>query len=111
MKDIFPKVVKKLPRADIPFDNIEAYLFQGENHQILFMKFNENVQIPEHTHGAQWGIVLNGEIELNIGGKVRIYKKGDNYFIPKSISHSAKITSGYADITLFEEKDRYKKKL
>jgi len=111
MKDIFPKVVKKLPKADILLDGVEAYLSQGENHQILFMKFNENVQITEHSHGAQWGIVLSGEIELNIDGKVRIYSQGDRYFIAEGITHSAKITSGYADITFFGEKDRYKKKL
>ena len=45
-----------------------------------------------------------------INGKTKIYSKGDRYFIPKGIIHSGKIFAGYADITLFNEKDRYNKK-
>ena len=31
-------------------------------------------------------------------------------FIPEDIKHSGKIHAGYADITFFNERDRYQKK-
>jgi ethanolamine utilization protein EutQ (cupin superfamily) len=67
-----------------------------------------DAEIPEHQHEAQWGTVLEGRIDLVIDGKPFSFKKGDHYFIPKGIKHSAKIYAGYADVTFFNQKDRYK---
>jgi len=47
---------------------------------------------------------------MTINGVEKTYIKGDRYFIPKGIKHSAKIYAGYADITYFDQKDRYPKK-
>ncbi|EKD96562.1 MAG: hypothetical protein ACD_23C01400G0008 [uncultured bacterium] len=107
---MFPDIITKLPQADIPIENLKAFLVQGENQQILFMEFDKDTEVAEHSHEAQWGIVLDGEIELNINNKKHLFGKGDTYFIPKGINHSAKIKQGYKDITLFDQKDRYKKK-
>lgn len=97
-----------MPEADIPLNGIKAYLSQAEDHQIIFMQFSEDVELPEHSHESQWGIVLEGKIELVIDGVKNVYTKGDRYFIPKGIKHSGKIFAGYADMTFFNQKDRYK---
>ncbi|PKM49769.1 MAG: cupin domain-containing protein [Firmicutes bacterium HGW-Firmicutes-7] len=110
MSNIFPKPICELPMADIPLNGLAAYLSQGDNHQIIFMQFNEDVDLLEHSHESQWGIVLEGRIDLVIDGIKHEYKKGDRYFISKDIKHSGKIYAGYADMTYFNEKDRYKTK-
>ncbi len=74
------------------------------------MSFEKDVKVPEHAHEAQWGIVMDGEIELTINGIKKIYQRGDSYFIPKDVPHSANIKAGYKDLTLFDQKDRYKVK-
>ncbi len=107
---IFPEPILNLPEADIPLGGLKAYLSQSTDHQIIFMEFENDVELPDHSHGSQYGIVLEGQIELTINGKTIIYSKGDRYFIPKGIIHSGKIFAGYADITFFNEKDRYNKK-
>jgi len=107
MSDTFPEPILNLPKADIPIRGVEAYLSQGENHQIIFMEFSEDVDLMEHDHESQWGIVLEGKIDLIIGGIERTYIEGDRYFIPKGVKHSGKIYSGYADMTFFNQKDRY----
>jgi len=107
MTNLFPKPIRNLPEVDMPFANYDAYLSQGENHQIIFMRFDEDIDLPEHSHEAQWGIVLEGKIELTIDGKTREYTKGDRYFIDKDVKHSGKIFAGYADMTFFNQKDRY----
>ncbi len=110
MSEIFPEPIRNLPQANIPLDGIKAYLSQAEDHQILFMEFTEDVEVPEHSHEAQWGVVLAGKSELTIDGVERTYSKGDSVFIPKGAKHSAKIHAGYADISFFNEKDRYRTK-
>ncbi len=110
MSEIFPEPIRNLPLADIPLDGLKAYLSQAENHQILFMEFAEDAEVPEHSHEAQWGAVLAGKIDLTIDGVERTYSKGDSVFIGKGAKHSAKIYAGYADISFFNEKDRYKRK-
>lgn len=110
MAEIFPEPIRNLPQADIPLDGIKAYLSQAENHQILFMEFSEEAQVPEHSHEAQWGVVLGGKVDLTIDSIEQTYSKGDRFFIPKGTKHSAKIHAGYADISFFNQKDRYKVK-
>lgn len=107
MNNIFPDIITNLPEADIPLSGIKAFLSQGENNQIIFMEFGEDVELAEHFHEAQYGVVLEGRIDLCIGGVEHSFKKGDRYYIPKGTPHSGKIYAGYADITIFNQKDRY----
>ena len=103
----FPHIITDLPRADIPLEGLTSYLLQCSDHQVLFMGFEKEAEVAEHRHAAQWGVVLDGSIELVIDGKALIYGRGDTYFIPENVPHSAKISAGYKDLTLFAQKDRY----
>jgi quercetin dioxygenase-like cupin family protein len=107
MKEIFPESIKNLPEADIPIEGLKAYLSQSEKHQVLFMEFKKDVDLPEHSHASQTGFILEGKIDLVIDGEKYTYIKGDRYYIPEGIKHSAKIYAGYADITFFSEPNRY----
>ncbi len=110
MSDVFPGPVYELPEADIPVPGLRAYLSQASNHQILFMEFQHDVEIPAHAHAAQWTVVLEGRMDIEIEGVARAARKGDRIFIPEGATHSAHIHAGYADITFFDQKDRYKAK-
>jgi quercetin dioxygenase-like cupin family protein len=110
MSNNFPKPIVDLGEADLPFEGAKAYLSQGENHQILFMEFDEDIDLPEHSHESQWAVVLEGKIELVIDGVLGVYQKGDRYYIPSGVKHSGKIYAGYSDITFFDESSRYKRK-
>lgn len=107
MDHVFPGPIRDLPQADIPLDGAIAYLSQAGSHQILFMEFQKDVILPEHSHAAQTGIVVQGKIELVIGGEKKCFSKGDLYYIPAGVKHSGKIFAGYADVTFFDELNRY----
>ena len=111
MEHIFSAPIRKLPEADIPLDGIRAYLSQAQDHQLIFMQFEKDVDLPEHSHAVQAGFVLNGKINLTIDGIKREYKKGDIYFISEGVVHSGKIFPGYADITFFNESGLYSTKV
>ena len=48
----------------------------------MFYEIPDGVEVPEHAHGAQWGVVLEGAVEFTIGGETRTYRRGDTYFVP-----------------------------
>jgi len=110
MSKVFPDAIVRLPEADVPLDGVKAYLSQSETHQVVFMEFSKDVVVPEHSHESQWAVVLEGRIDIVIGGEMRSLGKGDRYFVPKGVEHSAKIFAGYADVTFFNQKDRYHRK-
>ena len=110
ISEVFPNPIQNLPEADVPLKGVKAYLAQGNNHQIVFMEFEKDVSVPEHFHEEQWGIILEGKIDLVVDGKLNTYTKGDRYFIPKGVKHSAMIYAGYCDLTFFNQKDRYRPK-
>ena len=110
MSDIFPEPISKLPQADIPLEGLKAYLSQSSNHQIVFMEFEKDMEIPDHSHASQYGIVLEGKIDLVIDGVNHTFIKGDRFVIPEGVVHSAKIHAGYADVSFFDEANRYKAK-
>ena len=102
-----PNIINKHPEADIPFPGIKSKLIQAGQQQFIFMEFEQDVEIPEHTHEAQWGVILEGQMKMTINGIERVLTKGDTYFIEANTPHSVKIYKGCRDLTLFDQKDRY----
>ncbi len=110
MDHVFSEAIRRLPLADIPIAGCTGYLSQSETHQLVFMTFEQEVDLPEHAHAAQWGVVLAGSIELTIGGVRATYRKGDTYTIPAGVQHSGRIFAGFAAMDFFDQPDRYRAK-
>jgi len=106
----FPDIISALPQIDVPIEGLESHLIQGPHQQVVFMAFEGDVDVPEHSHEEQWGVVLEGKIDLAIGGEKHTLTKGDSYLIPRGTVHSARIYAGYKDLTVFNQGDRYKVK-
>ncbi len=107
----FPLFVKSIPEADLPFEGLRGWLLISEAGLVMFNESDIEVDVPEHSHGEQWGIVIDGEIELTIGGLNRTYRKGDTYFIPSGTLHKATIHPGFRAVDYFADKDRYRKRV
>ena len=54
--------------------------------------------------------MIEGEIEMTVGGETRTYGPGDTYYIPAGVVHSANVPAGAKAIDFFEEPNRYKLK-
>ena len=107
MNNIFPDIITKLPQANIPFKGIKGWILQGEGQQMVFMEIEAIGKVDEHTHGAQWGMVVEGEMKLTIAGHARTYRKGDSYSIPAGTPHSAEFITKTWVVDYFDEKNRY----
>jgi quercetin dioxygenase-like cupin family protein len=73
----------------------------------MFYEIDEDLEIPAHVHGAQWGVVLEGSMEMSIGDDTTTYSKGDTYYVPPGILHITRIKGGYRGIDIFADSDRY----
>ena len=104
---VFSELIKQLPLADMPFEGVVGHMLQGENGLVIFMEFTVDAVVPPHHHGAQWGTVVAGELELTISGETRLCRPGDTYAIAAGEVHAARIKAGTHVVEYFEERDRY----
>ena len=95
---------------DIPLDGVRGWISQAADHQVVFFDIDPIGEIPPHSHGEQWGIVVEGAMELTIGGVTRTYRAGDSYHIPAGVEHGAKFLSHFRTIDVFADADRYRPK-
>lgn len=111
-KQGYPEIITCLPEADIPLEGAKAWILQSDARQLIFFEFEADVNVPEHSHGySQWGMVIDGKMELTISGKPRICEKGTEYIISAGAKHSARFLSRTRVMDFFSEKSRYKPKL
>ena len=108
--DFYPEVITNLPEADIPFEGVCGWISQSKDHQVVFFDIAPIGKVAEHSHGAQWGVVFEGEMALTIGGETRTYKKGDTYYIPAGVVHSAVFKTRTWVMDFFADRERYKPK-
>jgi quercetin dioxygenase-like cupin family protein len=86
---------------------MQAHVVPSEHVLTMFYEIAEDVEISEHVHGAQWGVVLEGEMEMVIGGSSAVYVRGDSYYVPPGVPHITRIRGGYRGVDVFEDAHRY----
>ena len=106
MGETFPEFIRALPEPDSPVD-MRAHIVPSEHVLPMFYEIDDNVEIPEHVHGAQWGVVLRGSMEMTIGSDTTTYTKGDTYYVPPGVAHITRIAAGYRGIDVFADAERY----
>jgi len=106
-KVIYPEMIESLPDVDVPVEGVRGKLVQSSDRQVVFFEIEPIGAIGLHSHGAQWGIVVEGEMDLTIGDETRTYRAGDSYYIPAGVEHGATFKTHFKAIDVFEEPDRY----
>ncbi len=105
--EFYPQEIRELPEVDVPFPGVRGRLLQGPDQQLVFFDIDPIGEVKPHSHGAQWGVVLDGEVELSIGNETGTYSKGDTYYIPAGVVHSARFRTRTRVIDFFAEPHRY----
>jgi quercetin dioxygenase-like cupin family protein len=103
----FPEMIVTLPEIDIPLKGVRGWLLQTKDKQVVFFDIPPNCEVPPHSHCDQWGVVVEGEVKMVIGGKSKVYRKGDWYFIPEGVVHSAVSLTKLSAIDIFDDPKRY----
>ena len=110
MNEMFPACITSLPEVDTNFNGVRGWVAQGATTQTVFFDIEATGDVPTHSPGEQWGLVVDGEIEFTIGGETGVYGKGDTYHIPAGVVHSARFLSRCRVIDFFSDPDRHKVK-
>lgn len=105
----FPTFIQAFPELALPFaeDVVTSAVVRSDAGLVAFFTFHKDMTLPPHAHGAQWGTVVEGRMDLTIAGETKTYVAGDSYSIPAGAEHSARIEAGARVIDVFEEPDRY----
>jgi mannose-6-phosphate isomerase-like protein (cupin superfamily) len=107
MENEFPDFIKAMPRPDVE-TALDCYLSSGDRGLVMFYEApHEDVVVPEHVHGEQWGIVLSGKVRMQIGNESSEYGRGETYFVPAGVPHVTWVAAGTRGLDVFEEHDRY----
>lgn len=106
----YPDFMKRFPLLDIPFpaDAVEAHALRSDAGLVVYFDVHKDCTVPPHSHLGQWGMLIDGEIELTVDGVTRTCRKGDTWDIPAGVVHSAVLKAGSKVMDVFEEPDRYK---
>jgi len=107
---VYPDFIRNLPEVNVPVEGIRGWLLEDGSCQMVLFDILPSAVVPEHKHCAQWGVMLEGVMDLAIDGVTRRVVKGDRYFIPADTIHSAAFHSRVNVIDIFDAGDRYKKK-
>ncbi|NHJ13286.1 MAG: cupin domain-containing protein [Candidatus Thorarchaeota archaeon] len=103
----YPDCIKVLPKAKIPTEGVQAWIAQGGAFQVAFFEIEPIGIVPPHSHSAQYGFVIEGEMQLTVGDETKLYTRGDSYYIPEGVVHSAEFKTYFRAMDFFAEPKRY----
>ncbi len=95
----FPDSIHALPKASLL--GVDVYVHDDGKSQVLFMELpahRPEILVPTHTHDVEWGIVVEGEIEITVNGRAERHGPGETHFIPAQAPHSIRFTPGTSSV-------------
>ncbi|MCI4323430.1 MAG: cupin domain-containing protein [Thermoplasmata archaeon] len=101
----FPSTVRNLPKTNL--HGIDVFVHDDGRTQVLFMELPRNrpeATVPVHTHDDEWGIVVEGEIEMNLAGQIERHGPGSTHWIQRDLPHSFRFAPGTSSIHYFIER-------
>lgn len=106
MKYPFPDFVKKLPVKDYGLPGLIVHADKSALGEIYFAYAEQKTIFPEHTHGAQWTVVISGKCDFTSNGRTVTYNQGDTYLIHAGQKHQITLYPGYAEMDyVLDEKE------
>ena len=71
----------------------------GENLMLSYLEMDDGAEVPLHSHPhEQGGILLKGQVELQIGDETRLCQAGELFIIPPNVPHRALAVNGPATV-------------
>ena len=107
LADLLPPEILTLPKVEVPVDGVTGFCLNDDQKQIVFFVFEEGVSFPDHAHCDQRGMVVSGEMTLEINGETNLYQSGDTYKVSEGVVHRANFSTRTILIDMSDAPDRY----
>ena len=91
MSEFFPPFIRALPAPDSPV-RMDAQIVPSEHVLTMFYEIDDDRRGPRARHGAQWGVVLAGAMELEIDGTPAPTARATRTTSPTGALHTARIS-------------------
>ncbi len=70
---------------------VRTRTFWGANMLLSLVEIDTGCEVPRHTHPhEQGGMVTEGELEMDVGGELKVLGPGEVYIIPGGVEHWVK---------------------
>ena len=107
INELLPPEILSLPKVEIPVAGVAGFCLHDEEKQVVFFVFDEGVTFPDHSHCEQRGMVISGEMTLEIDGETNLYQDGDFYLVPESVKHRAYFSQRTVLVDMSDAPNRY----
>jgi quercetin dioxygenase-like cupin family protein len=81
-----------------PYEMVPGLGFQpvvGEQLMVNFVRFEPHTEAPVHWHEEeQISYVIDGELEFEVAGEVRLLRRGEAVVVPPNVPHGARTHDG-----------------
>ena len=103
----WPSDIAALPAIAFHVAGVSGHSMKNAEKQVSFFRFEEGTVVPDHSHGAQWGYLVSGEMTLEIDGRIELFTAGDVYYIPAGKKHRTSFSRESFVIDMGDDPDRY----
>jgi quercetin dioxygenase-like cupin family protein len=106
-KTIWPDEILRLPQVEFHVPGVRGHTLKNDEKQVTFLSFEAGTVVPDHSHGAQWGYLVAGEMTLQIEDRTELFSAGDIYYIPAATSHRTSFSKDSYVIDMGDDPHRY----
>lgn len=93
--------LKNLPQIEL-VKGFHSKMIHAENLSVLHLTIEKGYEISMHQHtNEQITNILEGQLEMTVGGVTKICQPGDVVVIPSNVPHSAKSITDCRVIDVF----------
>lgn len=108
MQQVFPEAIMQLAQPAIALpESVTVRLSKASSHVVYYLTASEDLEYPPHAHAAQFGVVLEGRIDITTESGTRTYQKGDRYTLQAGMRHGVKLYAGFAEISYLEDPEYF----
>lgn len=100
---MFADIIKKVPTRNYGIDGLEVHVDHTSTGTVYFVSAEKEVVFPEHSHAAQWTIVVSGSCTFTANGESKVYSAGETYFIPAGLRHQITLHAGYSEVDYVDD--------
>lgn len=104
---LLPEEILALPIVEVPIDGVAGFSLSDDEKQVVFFVFEEGVSFPDHSHCAQRGTVISGEMVMEIEGRTNLYQAGDHYHVPQGVAHRTVFSQQTVLVDMSDDPTRY----
>ena len=106
--NLLPPEILSLPKVEVPVSGVTGYCLQNDEKQVVFFVFDEGVSFPDHSHCEQKGMVVSGEMIIEVDGKSNLYGAGDHYHVTENVAHRTMFSPRTVLLDMSDAPDRYR---